>query len=75
MESAAGKALSICDGIEQPAFEKWATTAGYDMHEHPMFYIFLDERTDAARMGWKAGIQHALDRAALPVAPIKDIAE
>lgn len=51
-----------CDGVEQDAFEAWASGEKYDMHEHPMHYLFLDPKTDAARMGWKAGITHARQR-------------
>lgn len=51
-----------CDGVEQDAFEAWASSRNYDMHEHPMHYLFLDPKTDAARMGWKAGIEHARQR-------------
>lgn len=51
-----------CDGVEQKAFEAWASAAGHDMHEHPMHYLFLDPKTDAARQGWKAGITHARQR-------------
>jgi hypothetical protein len=51
-----------CDGVEQEAFEAWAKAAGHDMHEHPMHYLFLDPKTDAARHGWKAGITHARQR-------------
>lgn len=57
-----------CDGVEQTAFEEWASSEKYDMHEHPMHYLFLDPKTNAARMGWKAGILHARNRimSALP---------
>lgn len=51
-----------CDGVEQEAFEAWAKAAGYDMHEHPMHYLFMNPKTDAARTGWKAGITHARQR-------------
>ncbi len=52
-----------CDGKEQYAFEAWATSEGFDMHEHPIHYLFMDKRTDAARQAWKAAIMYC--RAAL----------
>lgn len=59
-----------CDGIEQPAFEEWAAAQGFDMTEHPLHYLFLDAKTDAARQAWCAGIKHASDRiAALSATP------
>lgn len=59
-----------CDGIEQDAFEAWALTQGYDMHQHPMHYLFMAPKTDAARKGWKAGISHARSRALATVAAL-----
>lgn len=53
-----------CDGIEQPAFEEWAKDQGFDMTEHPLHYLFLNAKTDAARQAWCAGIKHASDRIA-----------
>lgn len=55
-----------CDGKEQYAFEAWAKENHYDMNEHPLHYIFLDPKTNAARMGWNACIKYM--RAALPAA-------
>jgi hypothetical protein len=47
---------STCDGLEQPAFEAIAAARGYNMEEHPMFYIFLNEKTSAMREGWREAI-------------------
>lgn len=58
-----------CDGIEQPAFEEWARAQGYDMTEHPLHYLFLDAKTDAARQGRAAGLKHASDRIAATLSP------
>lgn len=44
---------------EQRAFEAWASSHGYVMHEHPLHYLFMDPKTDAARQGWKAALQYA----------------
>ncbi|NTG20041.1 hypothetical protein G6L00_06235 [Agrobacterium rhizogenes] len=49
---------AICDGKEQYAFEAWAKSKGFDMHEHPLHYLFMDTKTDAARQAWKAAIQY-----------------
>lgn len=59
----AGNALESCKG-EQHEFEAWAHRHHYDMAEHPLHYLFTDQRTNAARQGWKAGVAHA--RALLP---------
>lgn len=48
----------VCDGKEQYAFEEWAKSNRMEMREHPIYFIFLDERTDAARKGWEAGIEY-----------------
>lgn len=64
-EGAAGEPVvwpKTCDGIEQPAFEAWAKSERFDMHEHPLHYLFMDPKTDAARQGWKAGLNHAIER-------------
>lgn len=47
-----------CDGEEQLAFEAWAKLERYDMHEHPIHYLFLDPKTYAARQGWKAALNY-----------------
>lgn len=47
-----------CDGKEQPAFEAWAKSQRYDMHEHPLHYLFMDPKTAAARAGWKAALAY-----------------
>lgn len=51
-----------CDGKEQFAFEAWAKRRGFDLTEHPLHYLFLDERTDAARDGWRSAIQYVQDQ-------------
>jgi hypothetical protein len=28
------------------------------MHEHPLHYLFLDEKTYAARQGWQAALRY-----------------
>jgi hypothetical protein len=62
-----------CDGKEQLAFETWAASNRYDMHEHPLHYLFMDPKTNAARQGWKAALQYVRDE--FPAAPAKqDIA-
>lgn len=53
------RALEPCQG-EQEHFEEWAKSAGYDMHEHPLHYLFLDVKTNEARKGWKAALRYAL---------------
>lgn len=40
------------------AFVRWASKAGYDMECHPLHFLFLNERTAAAREGWKASRDH-----------------
>lgn len=41
---------------EQDAFEEWARSAGFDMSQHPLHWLFLHEETYAARQGWKEGL-------------------
>jgi hypothetical protein len=50
--------VAPCDRKEQYAFEAWAKSEDYDMHEHPLHYLFLDEKTNAARQGWNAAIRY-----------------
>lgn len=57
------------DGTEQDAFEEWAKSEHYDMQQHPLHYIFLNERTNAARNAWRAGIRHAQKRLVASVQP------
>ena len=52
--------LSSCSGEEIAAWEAYGHRAMLDMTEHPLHYLFLDDRTAAARGGWKAGIAWAL---------------
>ncbi len=51
---------ATCDGHEQEAWEAWAKSERHDMSEHPLHYLFLNERTNAARQGWKAGLVYAV---------------
>lgn len=46
------------DGKEQDAFESWAAGEKYDMTTHPLHWLFLNERTYAARQGWKAALEY-----------------
>jgi hypothetical protein len=52
------EALESCKG-EQLKFEEWAAAEKYDMHEHPLHYLFMDDKTNAARQGWKAALRYA----------------
>lgn len=56
------KPPQACDGKEQLAFEAWAVSQRYDMHEHPLHYIFMDPKTSAARMGWNAALKYVRDQ-------------
>lgn len=56
--------LEPCSEAEIAAWEAWATGRGYDMHEHPLHYLFLDTKTDMARQGWKAGLAWAREQVA-----------
>ncbi len=40
------------------AFIRWALKNNYDTSSHPMFFVMLDPKTNAARMGWKAAVAH-----------------
>jgi hypothetical protein len=40
------------------AFVRWAEPAGYDMTSHPLHFLFLNEKTYAARQGWNACRDH-----------------
>lgn len=51
------EALEPCK-VEHKKFEEWAVTQHYDMHEHPLHYLFLDTKTSAARMGWNAALDY-----------------
>ena len=53
---------TTCDGKEQEAWETWAQTERYDMTQHPLHYLFLNERSYAARQGWKAGLLYAVEQ-------------
>lgn len=49
--------LGNCQG-EELQFEGWAAKNGYDLTEHPILYLFLNEKTYAARQGWKAALHY-----------------
>lgn len=51
-----------CDGLEQGAFEAWASGNGYQMDQHQLHYLFLNDETGAARDGWKAGLMYAVSQ-------------
>lgn len=51
------QACKSCDG-EQYKFEEWAKAERYDMEEHPLHYLFMNAKTNAARMGWKAALRY-----------------
>lgn len=40
---------------EQIAFEKMARNGNFSLQQHPLHYLFTDEKTDALRRGWNAG--------------------
>ena len=52
------------------AFVRWAEKAGYDMTCHPLHFLFLDQKTNAARMGWKAAVEHYNPQPAQPKEPL-----
>lgn len=52
---------------EQSAFEEWAKARGFVMDQHPLHYIFLDDRTNAARDGWRAGVSYGMRQVPEPV--------
>lgn len=61
---------------EQKAFEAWASERQYDMVQHPLHYLFLDKKTDAARTGWSAALRYAHEQFSSPVAyRCKDFAD
>jgi hypothetical protein len=49
--------VASCEG-EQEHFETWAKSQQYEMREHPLHYLFLDAKTNAARQGWKAALRY-----------------
>ena len=59
----------VCDGKEQDAFEAWAASERYVMDTHPLHWLFLNERTWAARDGWKAGLTYAAKKIAASPKP------
>ncbi|UEM08564.1 hypothetical protein J4G43_027700 [Bradyrhizobium barranii subsp. barranii] len=56
-ESQLTDVLASCKG-EHLKFEEWAAGEKYDMHEHPLHYLFIDAKTNAARQGWKAALRY-----------------
>ena len=57
---------------ESKAFEEWAQgphVGTFDMQQHPLHYLFLDPKTNAARAGWKSAIAWMNARTA-PAAPV-----
>lgn len=57
------------------AFVRWAEPAGYDMTSHPLHFLFLNDRTAAARAGWNACRYHyKVDEVAAPVAAAQPVA-
>lgn len=54
---------ATCDGREQDEFEAWARQEKMDMTQHPLHWLFTNEKTNAARQGWKAGLMYATARA------------
>lgn len=66
---------AVCDGIEQDAFETWAKSQHYNMDQHPLHWLFLNEKTNAARQGWKAGLEHSSNRAAAEIERMRSLCE
>ncbi len=72
-EDALAALPTSCDGKEQYAFEAWAKTNRYEMHEHPLHYLFMDPKTNAARNGWRAALNYGAGiRAALTPPPSQE---
>lgn len=44
---------TVCDGKEQEAFEEYARSKGLDLSQHPLYYLFLDGKTNQARSAWR----------------------
>lgn len=53
---------------DESAFIRWAEKEKYDTSSHPMFFVMVDEKTNAARMGWKAAMAHCKAQLAAPSA-------
>ncbi|MGE7139179.1 dATP/dGTP pyrophosphohydrolase domain-containing protein, partial [Luteibacter sp. NPDC031894] len=47
--------------VEVEAWEQFAREKGLNMAEHPLHYLFLDEKTSTARQAWSAAIRFVLD--------------
>lgn len=50
--------VRVCDGKEQNAFEAWAKGRRMDMDVHPLHWLFLNAKTNAARSGWVGAIEY-----------------
>lgn len=61
-----GSVPEVCDGKEQEAFEVYASRKGYDMAQHPLHYLFINDKTNAARQAWKAAISYCHEQVATP---------
>jgi len=59
----------VCDGKEQVAFEEYAKRKGYDLSQHPLHYLFINDKTNAARRAWKAAISYCHEMTAVPNHP------
>lgn len=59
----------ICDGKEQEAFETHAKNEGHDMTQHPLHYLFLNDRTKAARAAWRDALVYVRQVLGLPRHP------
>lgn len=65
------KLPGVCDGKEQNAFEAWAKSQNYDMQQHPLHYLFLDNPTYHARDGWKAGLVYGAEQTHAAIAALR----
>lgn len=58
IEHVPAEPVGVLSRIEETkAFEEWAYKAGYNMNQHPLHYLFIDDRTFSARQGWKAALR------------------
>ncbi len=67
-----GAVPEVCDGKEQEAFEVYASGKGYDMATHPLHYLFINDKTNAARRSWAAAISYCNSVATAPQQPAKE---
>lgn len=72
-------ALAASSPEEVAAFEAWAQDRGYDMTTHSLHWLFLNERTNAARQGWKNALEFARSllatKPAAPAVPVDAVIE